>query len=84
MVLSSVTFDPVFWEPNSLERLQNLSIAGLGNEKQIKVALQYYKDRYNYVQKALYHLFQLTGSFAEARPDIFKFVLPAMEAHPSR
>ncbi|CAH1132300.1 unnamed protein product [Ceutorhynchus assimilis] len=83
MVLSSITFDPTFCEP-TIESLQNLRIAGLGNEDQIKVALQYYKDRYNYVQKALYHLFQLTGLFAEARPDIFKIVLPAMEAHSSR
>lgn len=84
IVLNSVTFDPIFSDPNSIEQLQNLRIAGLGNEEQIRVTLQCYRERSNYVQKALYHLFQLTSSFAEARPDIFKLVLPVMEAHSSR
>lgn len=84
MVLSSVTFEPVFCESGSLKRFPNLQIAGLGNEEQIKLTLQYYKYRYNYMQKALYHLFQLTSSFSEARPDVFKFVLPGMEAHSTR
>ncbi|KAJ8929467.1 hypothetical protein NQ314_017847 [Rhamnusium bicolor] len=39
---------------------------------------------YNYVQKALYHLFQLTSTFQEARPDIFNLVLSVMEAHIGR
>ncbi|XP_066260786.1 protein zyg-11 homolog B-like [Euwallacea similis] len=84
LVLTSITFDPAFCEQKSLDRFPNLRIAGLGNEDQIKLTLHYYKDRYNYVQKALYHLFQLTGSFVDARPDVFKLVLPAMEVHSSR
>ncbi|XP_076256341.1 protein zyg-11 homolog [Rhynchophorus ferrugineus] len=42
----------------------------MGNEEQIKVTLQCYKEHPSYIQKALYHLFQLTSSFSEARPDI--------------
>ncbi|KAJ8951160.1 hypothetical protein NQ318_021604 [Aromia moschata] len=84
IVLCSVTFDPVFSDSSGVDYPQNLIIAGLGNEKQIKVTLKMYKERSNYVQKALYHLFQLTSTFQEARPDIFDLVLPVMEAHSSR
>lgn len=74
-----MAFEPVFCEYNV-----NLVIAGLGNEEQIKVTLKKHLDRPLYVQKALYHLFQLTSSFPDARPDIFKLVLPAMAAHPKK
>ncbi|XP_060534393.1 protein zyg-11 homolog B-like [Cylas formicarius] len=84
IVFDAVTFDPVFCDIKSRDNFQNLRIAGLGTEQQIKVTLQCYKERSNYVQKALYHLFQLTTSFSEARPDIFNLVLPVMEAHSSR
>ncbi|XP_030757278.1 protein zyg-11 homolog [Sitophilus oryzae] len=84
IVLNDVTFDPAFCDPKSPDYVHHLKIAGLGNESQIKVTLQYYKERSSYVQKALYHLFQLTSSFGEARPDVFKLVLPVMAAHSSR
>lgn len=79
LVLDHVALDPVFCEDK-----MNLVIAGLGSEKQIKVALQKHRDRPVYIQKALYHLFQLTLSFQTARPDIFNLVLPAMAAHPKK
>lgn len=79
IVLNNVAFEPVFYDGDI-----KLVIAGLGNEEQIKVALRKYCDRPLYVQKALYHLFQLTTTFQEARPDIFNLVLPAMAAHPKK
>ncbi|XP_018566006.1 protein zyg-11 homolog B-like isoform X2 [Anoplophora glabripennis] len=84
IVLCAVTFDPVFSDPTSTNYPHNLTIAGLGNEEHIKLTLKRHKGRSNYVQKALYHLFQLTSIFKEARPDIFNLVLPVMEAHSSR
>ncbi|CAG9861304.1 unnamed protein product [Phyllotreta striolata] len=74
IVLCSATFDPAFTD-------RNLIVASLGNEEQIKVTLLRYKDKATYVQKALYHLFQLTSTFHEAQPDMFNLVLPVMEAH---
>ncbi|XP_076256333.1 protein zyg-11 homolog isoform X1 [Rhynchophorus ferrugineus] len=84
IVLNDVTFESAFCDSTASNYVRNIKTAGLGNEEQIKVTLQCYKERSNYVQKALYHLFQLTSSFSEARPDIFKLVLPVMEAHSSR
>ncbi|CAH1118716.1 unnamed protein product [Phaedon cochleariae] len=81
IVLCPVAFDPVFSDSGGINHSKNLVIAGLGNEEQIKVTLKKYKDRSNYVQKALYYLFQLTSSFQEARPDVFNLVLPVMEAN---
>lgn len=79
IVLNHIAFEPVFCEGG----LQ-LVVAGLGSEEQIKVTLKKHYERPLYVQKALYHLFQLTSSFQEARPDIFELVLPAMAAHPKK
>ncbi|KAK9876248.1 hypothetical protein WA026_012547 [Henosepilachna vigintioctopunctata] len=63
----------------------HLVIGGLGNKEQIMVTLQKYKDRSGYVQKALYHLFQITnGEFAETSPKMFELVLPVMAAHPTK
>lgn len=77
LVLNECTFHSVF---------SNISgrIAGLGNENQIKITLQKYWERSTYVQKALYHLFQLTNLSSEARPDMFNLVLPVMEAHSNK
>ncbi|KAG5881719.1 hypothetical protein JTB14_037935 [Gonioctena quinquepunctata] len=80
-VLCFVTIDSIFPDCSEVDYPCNLVIAGLGNEEQIKVTLKKYRDRSNYVQKALYHLFQLTGTFQEARPDVFNLVLPVMEEH---
>ncbi|KAL1502767.1 hypothetical protein ABEB36_007865 [Hypothenemus hampei] len=84
LVLCSVTFAKIFCKPKPTERLRNVRIAGLGTEEQIKIALQYYSDRDNYVQKILYYLFQLTSSFPGPRPDVFNYILPAMETHSTR
>lgn len=80
IVLNSIAFEILFSEPNN----HDLVVAGLGNLDQIKVALKRHYERPSYVQKALYHLFQLTTTFSEARPDIFELVLPAMAAHPTK
>lgn len=53
----------------------------LDSEEELKLTLKKYADRSGYVQKALYHLFQLTNSFKAARPDVFDLVLPVMEAN---
>ncbi|KAK4877940.1 hypothetical protein RN001_010446 [Aquatica leii] len=79
LVLNLVVFEPQFCDPNN-----SLVIAGVGGECQIKVTLRRHYEFASYVQKALYHLFQLTSSFQEARPDIFELVLPAMAAHSSK
>ncbi|KAF7283179.1 hypothetical protein GWI33_001242 [Rhynchophorus ferrugineus] len=84
IVLNDVTFESAFCDPTASNYVNNIKIAGLGNEEQIKVTLQCYKEHTKYVEKALYHLYRLTYSFSEARPDLFKLVLPVMEAHPSR
>ncbi|CAH1111993.1 unnamed protein product [Psylliodes chrysocephalus] len=81
IVLCSATFDPMFSDICGVDYPRHLNIAGLGNEEQIKVTLTKYKEKHTYIQKALYHLFQLTSSFHEARPDMFNLVLPVMEAH---
>lgn len=82
IVLNPIATDVAFSEPNHNNFRNDLVIAGVGNEEQIKVTLKRHFERPVYVQRALYHLFQLTTVFSEARPDIFELVLPAMEAHP--
>lgn len=81
VVLNPVAFEVFLSEPSADT---DLTVAGLGNEDQIKNALRKHYDRHSYVQKALYHLFQLTGSFSSSRPDVFELVLPAMAAHPGK
>ncbi|XP_015836544.1 protein zyg-11 homolog isoform X2 [Tribolium castaneum] len=81
IVLTDCTFDSLF---SSTNQWPNLTIAGLGNENQIKVTLKKYRERSNYVQKALYHLFQLTNLSPDARPDMFNLVLPVMAAHSNK
>lgn len=81
LVLNSVNFDLMFSEPNYEHFKRDLIIGGLGNEEQIKITLRKYYERPSYIQKALYHLFQLTMTFSCARPDIFELVLPSMAAH---
>ncbi|KAB0791231.1 hypothetical protein PPYR_03031 [Photinus pyralis] len=84
LVLNWIVVDPQYCDPEHVDFNPNLVIAGVGSESQIKVTLQKHYERANYVQKALYHLFQLTSTFQEARPDVFALVLPAMEAHPTK
>lgn len=45
IVLCSVAFQPVFADLKGANFSQNLVIAGLGNEEQIKVTLKKYKER---------------------------------------
>lgn len=84
IVLTSVQFEAPFSDPQHEDYPKNLIIAGLGNESQIKVTLKKYKDRSQFAQKALYNLFRLTNATQEARPDMFKLVLPVMETHPTK
>ncbi|KAF5284005.1 hypothetical protein FQR65_LT13639 [Abscondita terminalis] len=81
LVLNEIVFESQFCDPTHAKFRSNLVIAGVGSENQIKVTLRRHYKRAGYVQKALYHLFQLTSAFQEARPDIFELVLVAMEAH---
>lgn len=84
IVQNHVAFASVFCDETNSNYRPDLIVAGLGNEAQIKVTLRRHYERPLYVQKALYHLFQLTSTFQEARPDIFELVLPAMAAHPEK
>ncbi|XP_076256337.1 protein zyg-11 homolog B-like [Rhynchophorus ferrugineus] len=84
IVLNDVTLESAFCDPTDSNYVHNIKIAGLGNEEQIKVTLQCYKEDAKYVHKALNHLFQLTSPFSKARPDILKLVLSLMEAHSER
>ncbi|XP_017771130.1 PREDICTED: protein zyg-11 homolog B-like [Nicrophorus vespilloides] len=81
VVLNPVAFEVFLSEPTGEK---DLIIAGLGNEEQLKMALKKHIDRYTYVQKALYHLFQLSGWYHTSRKDVFQLVLPAMAAHPRK
>lgn len=56
----------------------DIVVAGLANEKQIVVLLQRYRHWRIYMQKTLYHLFQLTRTFSTARGDILALVIPPM------
>lgn len=84
IVLNHVAFESTFCDEFSPDFTRDLIVAGLGSEGQIKVTLRRHYERPLYVQKALYHLFQLTSTFQDARPDIFELVLPAMAAHPEK
>ncbi|XP_018322047.1 protein zyg-11 homolog B-like isoform X2 [Agrilus planipennis] len=84
IVLNLVAFESPFSDPNDPRFNHDLMIAGLGSENQIKMTLKRHFERELYVQKALYHLFQLTSAFHEARADIFELVLPSMAAHPNK
>lgn len=84
IVLNSIASDFLFLEAISSYYKKDLIIAGLGNENQIKVTLKKHYERPSYVQKALYHLFQLTTTFSETRSDIFELVLPAMKSNPTK
>jgi Zyg-11 family protein len=82
IVLNECTFDPIF--SCITTHRHGLTVAGLGNENQIRITLKKYWERSNYVQKALYHLFQLTNLSSEARPEMFNLVLPVMGAHSNK
>lgn len=70
---------PMFIDENSDEYIgDDVVVAGLANEKQIIVLLQRYRQWRIYMQKTLYHLFQLTRSFGAARGDILALVVPPM------
>lgn len=81
IVVTLVASNPIFSDNESKLYPNHLIIAGLENKAQIKVTLTKYKERAGYVQKALYHLFQLTNLFHGAKPDMFKLILPVMEIH---
>ncbi|XP_045466414.1 protein zyg-11 homolog B-like [Harmonia axyridis] len=83
IVFSELMFEPAFSEQQYFQYPHHLVISGLGNKDQIAVALQRYKDRATYIQKALYHLFQITNRASpEPFPEMFELVLPVMENHP--
>lgn len=84
IVLNHCCFEQMFCERSHEKFRKDLVVAGLGSEEQIKVSLKKYYERPLYMQKALYHLFQLTTTFGNARPDIFELVLPAMAAHTTK
>lgn len=84
IVVNHVAFESAFCDKRAPDFRRDLTIAGVGSEEQIIVALRRYCERPVYMQKALYHLFQLTSSFDDVRPDVFELVVPAMEAHPEK
>ena len=44
-------------------------------------SLKYYKNRHNYIQKALYHLFELSRSFRETRVPLIELIVELMHIH---
>lgn len=82
LVLCSAAFHPDFSPENCRESFGNLLVAGLANTEQIEVALRHYPNRSNYVQKAMYYLFQDSDFFSIPRPDTFNLIVDRMEAHP--
>ncbi|KAI4455022.1 protein zyg-11 b [Holotrichia oblita] len=84
IVMNAAAFEQIFTEINYKHYKHDLVVAGLASESQIKVTLRYHYEKPMYVQKALYHLFQLTASFNGARADIVELVLSAMGEHPTK
>lgn len=82
LVLNVLALEPEFSDINNKHYNHNLTVGGVGNESQIKVVLKKYYNKAMYIQKALYHLFQLSNTFKEARPDILELVLLCMASHP--
>ncbi|XP_044764036.1 protein zyg-11 homolog B-like [Coccinella septempunctata] len=83
IVFSDLMFEPAFCETQYFQYPRHVVIGGLGNKDQIAVTLQRYKNRASYIQKALYHLFQITNRASpEPCPEMFELVLPVMAHHP--
>uniref|UniRef100_A0AAR5QJW0 Protein zer-1 homolog-like C-terminal domain-containing protein n=1 Tax=Dendroctonus ponderosae TaxID=77166 RepID=A0AAR5QJW0_DENPD len=81
LVLCSAASHPDFSPENCRKSFGNMRVAGLANTEQIEVTLHYYTNRSNYVQKAMYYLFQDSDFFSIPRPDIFNLIVDRMEAH---
>ncbi len=58
-----------------------LTVTGESSEHQLMASLKYYKNRHNYVQKSLYHLFELSRSFRETRVPFLEMIIELMYIH---
>ena len=58
-----------------------LTVTGESSEPQLMASLKYYKNRHNYVQKSLYHLFELSRSFRETRVPFLEMIIELMYIH---
>ena len=68
----------------SLSNLKNspsLIVTGESSEHQLMASLKYYKNRHNYVQKSLYHLFELSRNFRETRVQFLEMIVELMYIH---
>ncbi|XP_022910842.2 protein zyg-11 homolog B-like [Onthophagus taurus] len=83
LVTNPIANDPYFNSNNDTIKRKFL-IAGLGSDEQISRTLILYEDKAYFVQKALYHLFQLTSGFEGPRPDMIQQVLAAMKRHSTK
>ena len=62
---------------------ETLTVTGRANEKQILASLKRYIHRPAYIQKALYHLFNLTQGYAQPREDVIRLVLRVAKQWPT-
>jgi Zyg-11 protein homolog len=53
----------------------------VSNELQLLASLKYYKNRQNYIQKSLYHLFELSKNFKRTRVDLIELIIQLMRIH---
>ena len=56
-------------------------MTGEATESQLIASLKYYKTRHNYIQKALYHLFELSRNYQETRVDLLQLIIELMHIH---
>jgi hypothetical protein len=67
--------------PNVYNNNARLTVTGESSEHQLMASLKYYKNRHNYVQKTLYHLFELSRSFRETRVPFLEMIIELMYIH---
>jgi len=77
LMMNDLSAHPVFTNN------ENLTVTGKANEKQVLEALRRYHYRPKYIEKALYHLFQLTNGYTDPREDFIRNVLRAARQYPS-
>ncbi|GAB6022081.1 hypothetical protein CHUAL_006224 [Chamberlinius hualienensis] len=81
LVNTNICTHPAFTELKHPSFRKDLIVAGNGTETQLVESLRRYIDRPHYVQKCLYHLFQLTHNYRRPREDIIKLIMPPMSRY---
>ena len=66
---------------SNLKKNVTLIVTGESSEHQLMASLKYYKNRHNYIQKSLYHLFELSRNFRETRVPFLETIVELMYTH---